>query len=165
MLREMGPDPAYARMPAACAPESRRDSYDLRKDEADEPSERPRGLLRRLARVLDSAGHDVPAAPPPPSGVAALAARIDWAAAPQRLLVGDLTGLDHGLADAIRRIAAEPLVIQRARGYDPVRFAVALLAASAARRHRAADRLWYAIIGSQPVDDVIAEVDRLMRAW
>src|SRR5579883_1082418 len=97
--------------------------------------------LPRLTRLL---------APSPPSSImAALAARIDWDAAPQRLQAGDLAGLDGSLADAIRRIAAEPWVIKDARdaGCDPVVLVIALLAKAVAHSNRTADRIARAILG------------------
>ena len=109
------------------------------------------------------------AAPPPVAAVdlAALAAYIDWDAAPQRLQSGDLAGLDGALADMIRRIAAELFVVQEARnaGCDPVVFVIALLAKAVGRRNRTADRIARAILGERVTDEVLAETDRLVRAW
>jgi hypothetical protein len=173
-LREMGPDPVgapapdpamaraideaqlFARRPASPAKEA----VPPREDDS-----KP-GVLRSLLGVWGR-GSDRARATPPSAGVEALAARINWDAAPQRLQAGDLGGLDQWLANIIRRIAAEPFVIERARaaGCEPVRFVIAVLASSAATRNRTAERVARAIIGERPVYDIIAEVDHLMRAW
>jgi hypothetical protein len=122
-----------------------------------------RSLRSRVAGLF---GARRPAAPPIAS-LAALAAGIDWDAAPQRLQAGDLAGLDGALADAIRRIAAELFVIQEARnaGCDPVVFVIALLAKTVARRSRTADRIARAILGDRPTGESFGEIDRLVRTW
>jgi hypothetical protein len=101
------------------------------------------------------------------SDLAALAARIDWDTAPQRLQAGDLAALDGALAETIRRIASELFVAQEARvaGCEPVVFVIGLLAQAAARRSRTADRIARAILGERPTGEIFGEIDRLVHAW
>jgi hypothetical protein len=173
-LREMGPGSAGVAMPAPRAPmdeayeryaaESPR-AHPPAPDGEDATKDAPkRTMLRRLLGGWKDEARRAPAAAAP-SGLAALAARVDWDAVPRRLVNGELAGLDQALTDAIRRLAAEPLVIERARaaGLDPVRFVIGVLAATAAGRR--AGRIAHAILGGPAAAGLIAEIDRVMRAW
>jgi hypothetical protein len=111
----------------------------------------------------------LPAVAPEPSlaDLAILAGRIAWDAAPQRLQMGDLSGLDREVARAIRSAAAMPEVIALARqfGLDPVALVVGLVARSESLISRSAARLAKAILGDIVREgmDHIAQMLGLMR--
>jgi hypothetical protein len=135
--------------------------------EARAPVPRQEARQASLGRRVDALFGARRSAAPPIASLAALAARIDWDASPPRLQAGDLAGLDGPVADAIRRIAAEPFVVREARnaGCDPVVLVIALLAKTVARRSRTADRIARTLIGERPTGDIFGEIDRLMRSW
>ena len=88
-----------------------------------------------------------------------LGARIDWAAAPQRLQAGDLSALDREVARAIQTAAAltEVVVLARQLALDPVALVIGLIARSESSRNRSAARLAKAIFGdiaSARLDDI-----------
>jgi hypothetical protein len=106
-------------------------------------------------------------APAEPSDldIAALGVRIDWNFAPQRLQGGDLSSIAPDLAQLIHGLAREPGIVEAAGrfGCEPVVLVIALLARSAARRSRAAERIARAILGDRPTDDIEAHLTRHLR--
>jgi len=88
---------------------------------------------------------------PPARGLAELADRIDWDAAPQRLQAGDLSSVDPGVATEIRRTAADPEVIALAvkLRLDPIALIVALIARARAFASRSAARIARAVLGQR----------------
>lgn len=90
----------------------------------------------------------------------ALSRRIPWDRAPQRLQSGDISDLDADVAQAIRRLATEPIIVRAARdlGCDPIVLVIALLARAAAARERTAARVARAILGERPTHQLEAEL-------
>jgi hypothetical protein len=101
--------------------------------------------------VLERSSAFVPpiALEPTHADLSILARRLDWDAAPQLLIAGDLSALDREVALAIHSAAMIPEVVafaQRA-GLDPVALVIGLLARSEAPVSRSAARLAKAIFG------------------
>ncbi len=83
--------------------------------------------------------------------LAAVANQIDWDAAPNDLIAGDLGRLPPRLADWILAASRRPDVMALAvrLKLDPLLLIVALLARSAADAHRSAGRIAAAILGDR----------------
>jgi len=91
--------------------------------------------------------------------------RIDWDVSPNRLIAGDLSGLDQDDVVAIRFHAERPEVIALAQrlGIDPVVLVIAALAQAQSAADRSAARVAKAILGnrSQAERDAIAAMFHL----
>jgi hypothetical protein len=76
-------------------------------------------------------------------------ARIDWSAAPQALLQGDLSTLDPTVAEEVQRMAQQPPVIAAARslGLQPVVLVLALMAWAQRHADRHAARFARRVLG------------------
>ncbi len=133
------------------------------------PSRKPKVESRRRSKrsLLHWYRDMLGLAPAEPSDldIAALSVRIDWNFAPQRLQGGDLSGIAPDLAQLIHGLAREPGIVEAAGrfGCEPIVLVIALLARTAARRSRAADRIARAILGDRPTDDIEAQLARRLR--
>jgi len=94
-----------------------------------------------------------PAALATPMDLAWIGARIDWSAAPNRLVAGDLSVVEPVVAAMIERAAVLSEIVELARrvGLAPVRLVIALAALEQATTDRAADRVARAIIGARQI--------------
>jgi hypothetical protein len=133
------------------------------------PSRKPKVESRRRSKrsLLHWYRDMLGFAPAEPSDldIVALSARIDWNFAPQRLQEGDLSSVTADLAQLIHSLAREPDIVEASGrfGCEPVVLVIALLARSAARRSRAAERIARAILGDRPTDDIEAHLARHLR--
>jgi Vault protein inter-alpha-trypsin domain/von Willebrand factor type A domain len=99
---------------------------------------------------------------PPLSDAGLNIVRIDWDISPNRLLAGDLSGLDLRDAAVIKSEAERPEVIAFAEliGTDPIVLVLAAVAQSQSSSNRSAARVAKAILGNRSPEElrVIAEM-------
>lgn len=106
--------------------------------------------------TLRSTAGRVRSLPPLRSRVALRELRIDWDAAPNQLIAGDLSGLDAGDARIIAEVARRPDVVALAQrlGVVAVALVIAALAQAQASRHRSAARVAKAIVGKRSAEEL-----------
>lgn len=89
---------------------------------------------------------------------------INWDAAPDRLRLGDTSGLKTVISDMIQKAAAfaEVVTVSRDLGISPVSLVVGLIAHSEAPKNRTAARIAKAIL-CNPEDEKIKSTSKILR--